>query len=152
ISGFHCGLVYISGKVSCTSGLNYPPCYCWDSEVTHNANQHKNDIDSVACIRDIRWVREHLYILFDNQDLYFCEHRAEQISYGKPQVNAHISGQPLRECGLKTVPHTYRKGNGSQYAQYNQEECSYRIYHQCSRLKQHFEQVAKPILNGLFGL
>ena len=46
-------------------------------------------------------VGKHCYILFDNEGLYFRKHRTEQVCHRQPQVNADVSGQPLRERGLK---------------------------------------------------
>lgn len=74
ISGFHSSLVYISGKVSSTTSLNYPACYGRYSEVPHDADNHKDDVHGITRIGYVGRVSQHLYILFDNQGLDFSKH------------------------------------------------------------------------------
>lgn len=116
ISGFHCSLVYITCKVSCSACLNYPACYRWNSEVTDDTDNHKDDIHRIGGIGYECGVRQHRNILFQYEGLYSCKHRTEQIRNRKPQVNTHIPREPLRECGLKAIPHGDGKGNWTENA------------------------------------
>src|SRR5690606_8513181 len=65
---------------------------------------------------------------------------------------ADISGQPLRKCGLETIPHTYRKGYRPEYGQHDKKERPYGIYDQCRCLEKYLQKVAKPFLYGFFYL
>src|SRR5690606_21634985 len=134
-----CSLIDVAHEVPCTSRLDNPTCHRWDSEVPHDANYHEDDIHGVGCVGDIGRVGKHINIPFDDEGLYLGEHGTEHIGDGQPQVHADISGQPLRKCGLKTIPYTYRKGYRPEYGQHDKKERPYRIYDQCRCLKKNFQ-------------
>src|SRR5690606_23969188 len=152
VSGFRCRLVDVAHEVPCASGLDNPTCHRWNGEVAYNPNQHEDDIHRIGCVGDICRVGKHFNIPFQYKRLYFRKYGAEHIGYGQPQVHADISGQPLRKCGLKTIPYTYRKGYRPEYGQHDKKERPYGIYDQCRCLEKYLQKVAKPFLYGFFYL
>src|SRR5690606_1750041 len=98
-------MVDIACKVSGTTGLDNPSCNRWNCEISNDPDDHKNDIHRVGSIRNEGWIGQHLNVPFQNQWLYSCQHRTEQIRYWKPEINTDVPRNPLRKCGLKTVPH-----------------------------------------------
>ena len=58
-----------------------------------------------------------------HQGLYACQHAAEKIRDGQPQIDADIANKPLAQRGLKAVPARNGKGNRSENGKDNQKEC-----------------------------
>ncbi len=67
-------------------------------------------------------IRELLYVLLEHEHLYPRKHAAEQVADRKPQVDAYVSHEPLREGGLESVPYRYGERYGTQYRKHHSDE------------------------------
>ena len=133
------------------ASLNDPARDGGDGEVAHDADDEEDDVHPVARIDgEGRIVLQFGDVVLQHQYLYSRQDGAEQVGYGQPEVHLHIAADPLRERGLKAVPHGDGEGNRTEYRQHDEEERTQGVDDERGGLEEQLHDAAEEVAYLLF--
>ena len=91
---------------------------------------YKSQVDGARSVRVEQGQGVHHigHVVLNDQPLNLGEHGPEQISHGKPEIDADIAGQSLDQRIVEAVEHADGKGQRPQHREYDQKEGSYCVH------------------------
>src|SRR5689334_13903978 len=103
--------------------MNNVVCHRRHSEITNDANDHKNEVSRISCRKEgIACLINLLNIQGNHFLLNFTNDGTKDVSHRKPKKNIDIARYPYNERVRKTIKHRNTKYQRTQDRQYDQVE------------------------------